>query len=138
MRCYGPVVESDGSIMEFLEKQAEFGASVHQKALRILGRGIEMGQPSSPLETRHKWACGTRRLPRPDVCTVASVAQDLLSFAVIPGRCFRMIQPDGGTHPDHCREPVAARGKFKDGSGKVWTVDACESHARELAEQPSA
>lgn len=66
------------------------------------------------------------------------VPQDLLSFSVIPGRCFRMVQPDGSIHPSHCEEPVTVQGQFTDGAGKRWTVSACERHAAALDRPQSA
>jgi hypothetical protein len=47
------------------------------------------------------------------------------------GRCFRMGQLEGVGQPDHCREPVAFRGRFR-GGAQTYGVDACDGHAHEL------
>ncbi|MGA8725829.1 MAG: hypothetical protein WB565_12355 [Acidimicrobiales bacterium] len=53
------------------------------------------------------------------------------AFYVEPGQCFRFVH-NGVGHAAHCREPVVVRGRFTDGTGKHWQVDACEDHREEL------
>jgi len=53
------------------------------------------------------------------------------AFTITPSRCFRTVQLEGVGHPDHCREPVAYRGRFHTENG-TFRVEACEGHAHEL------
>jgi hypothetical protein len=54
------------------------------------------------------------------------------AFSVIPGQCFRFVH-NGVGHASHCEEPIVRGGRFTDGNGKRWTVEACAEHADELA-----
>ncbi|HET6811913.1 MAG TPA: hypothetical protein VFH50_12970 [Acidimicrobiales bacterium] len=55
------------------------------------------------------------------------------AFHLEPGRCFRMVARDGGKGPPtHCTEPVALRGRFRDGAGRTHRAEACEGHADAL------
>ncbi len=51
-------------------------------------------------------------------------------FVAEPGRCWRMIY-NTTIQGDHCPEPVAWRGLFRNG-GKSWNVWACDGHTDEL------
>jgi hypothetical protein len=53
------------------------------------------------------------------------------AFAIVPGRCFRMVQLPGVGHPFHCVEPVAWHGRFRAGD-RQYRVDACDGHASDL------
>jgi hypothetical protein len=60
--------------------------------------------------------------------------QDAYPFHIPSGCCFRFTPGQGGKHgqPSHCSEPVAWRGRWVDGAGKLrrcgppppahWTV----------------
>jgi hypothetical protein len=64
---------------------------------------------------------------------LVSAAHYAESFAVMPGRCFRLVnRPDAHGQPDHCPAPVVRHGVFKDKAGKRHQVDACAGHARDL------
>jgi hypothetical protein len=53
------------------------------------------------------------------------------AFYPHPGQCFRFVH-NGVGHARHCREAVVARGRFIDGKGRAWRVDACAGHQGEL------
>jgi len=54
-----------------------------------------------------------------------------MPFTTTPGRCFLMVRLEGVGHYDHCREPVAYRGRFC-APNATYRVEACEEHAHEL------
>jgi hypothetical protein len=55
------------------------------------------------------------------------------AFALLPGRCFRMVHAEDGTgHAQHCPYITEWRGRFQDGAGKWWTVKACDGHRADL------
>jgi hypothetical protein len=59
------------------------------------------------------------------------VAHYAEAFYPHPGQCFRFTH-NGVGHAQHCPEPIIARGRFIDGKGRAWRVDACREHAEEL------
>lgn len=62
-----------------------------------------------------------------DVCANA--------FQLVPGRCFRLIVSEQARgQPVPCPGEVVARGRWRDGGGKVHVVEACREHAGELAD----
>ncbi len=55
------------------------------------------------------------------------------SFALMSGRCFRMIQAEDATgHAQHCPFLVEWRGRFKDGADMWHTVFSCDGHRADL------
>jgi hypothetical protein len=65
--------------------------------------------------------------------TAAYYAQ---SFAVMPGRCFRLVErPTAHGQPDHCPAPVVWHGTFTDQTGRRHQVDSCDGHAGDLDER---
>ncbi len=53
------------------------------------------------------------------------------AFSTMPGRCFRFTHAGTG-HAEHCSNPVVCTGRFTDGNGTTWTVDACADHRVDL------
>jgi len=56
-------------------------------------------------------------------------------FALLPGRCFRMVtdpEPRRRGQPTHCGAPVVWRGRFRTRGELIYWVDACEGHGEEL------
>lgn len=52
---------------------------------------------------------------------------------VEPGRCFRFVENDDARgQPVACPGPVALRGRWRDGAGKMRIVEACAEHGVEL------
>ncbi len=56
---------------------------------------------------------------------------DVEKFTSFPGKCFRYVEADNG-HARHCPKRAVHRGQFIDQYGRVWTVDACDEHVKEL------
>jgi hypothetical protein len=54
------------------------------------------------------------------------------SFTAQPGRCCRMIY-SGQLQADHCSQPPAWKGIWRDRKGKSWYVEACAEHAPKSA-----
>lgn len=55
------------------------------------------------------------------------------AFGLEPGWCFRYVEEDAARgQPIHCPGEVVARGRWRDGAGKVRVVEACAEHAGEL------
>ena len=55
------------------------------------------------------------------------------AFMLEPGRCFRFVENDATRgQPVSCPNPVAVRGRWRDGGGKLRLVDACAEHGAEL------
>jgi hypothetical protein len=51
----------------------------------------------------------------------------LHTFFIAPRQCFRMLKSD--TPRDaHCLEPVVWKGPWRDVTGEIWVVEACERH----------
>jgi hypothetical protein len=51
----------------------------------------------------------------------------LHTFFVAPHQCFRMVK-SALSQATHCAEPVVWKGPWRDVSGELWTVEACERH----------
>jgi hypothetical protein len=49
------------------------------------------------------------------------------AFSPQPGRCFRLVG-DAAGRPEHCSEPPAWSGIFRDQEGKPHRVEACQGH----------
>lgn len=59
------------------------------------------------------------------------------AFGIDSGRCFRYVEEDAARgQPVRCPGDVVARGRWRDGGGKVRVVEACVEHAAELATSP--
>jgi hypothetical protein len=55
------------------------------------------------------------------------------SFAVMSGRCFRLVnRPDAHGQPHHCAAQVVWHGTFTDRTGRRHQVDSCDEHAGDL------
>jgi hypothetical protein len=55
-----------------------------------------------------------------------------MPFTLTPGRCFLMVRLDCVGHYDHCREPVAYRGRFQ-APNATYRVESREGHAHKLS-----
>jgi hypothetical protein len=49
------------------------------------------------------------------------------TFFLAPGRCFRMTKAKT-SQKSHCDQPVVWKGRWRDVTGEVWTVEACAQH----------
>jgi hypothetical protein len=55
------------------------------------------------------------------------------AFSLLSEHCFRMVQAQDGTgHAQHCPYVTEWRGRFKDGTGKWHTIEACDGHRADL------
>jgi hypothetical protein len=52
----------------------------------------------------------------------------ITAFSVRPGTCFRMVY-DHNLQADHCRQPPAWKGTWRDATGRSWYAEACREHA---------
>ncbi|MHB1599524.1 MAG: hypothetical protein ACYCXY_11700, partial [Acidimicrobiales bacterium] len=87
-------------------------------------------------------------LPTPDASgllpacrggTVTSVRTYANAYMLEPGRCFRFVENDANRgQPMACRNPVAVRGQWRVGSGKLRLVEACAEHEADLEVQRPA
>jgi hypothetical protein len=50
------------------------------------------------------------------------------AFAILPGRCFRLVERAGEAGPMHCPDPARWRGTFRARSGRRYAVQACDGH----------
>jgi hypothetical protein len=50
------------------------------------------------------------------------------SFFLAPQRCFRMLRSSLIGSAVHCDRPVVWKGPWRDLTGEVWMVEACELH----------
>jgi hypothetical protein len=48
-------------------------------------------------------------------------------FFISPGRCFRMVYSDE-FEVTHCDQPVVWKGRWRDGKGEAWVIEACQEH----------
>jgi hypothetical protein len=74
-----------------------------------------------------------------EVLTVASrlVGTYANAFMLEPGRCFRFVESNGARgQPVSCPNPVTARGRWRDGGGKLRIVEACAEHGAEIEQRP--
>jgi hypothetical protein len=54
-------------------------------------------------------------------------------FSLLSERCFERIQAEDGTgHAQHCPYLTEWRGRWKDGTCKWHTVEACDGHRADL------
>jgi len=52
----------------------------------------------------------------------------IAAFSPQPGRCFRMVYGHQ-LQADHCRQPQAWKGIWRDRKGASWYVEAYREHA---------
>jgi hypothetical protein len=51
----------------------------------------------------------------------------LHSFFIAPHQCFRLLKSES-PQAAHCPEPVVWKGPWRDVTGELWIVEACERH----------
>jgi hypothetical protein len=51
----------------------------------------------------------------------------LNSFFIGPHQCFRLLKSES-PQAAHCTEPVVWKGPWRDVTGELWIVEACERH----------
>jgi hypothetical protein len=143
----GLVLESvdGGQTFEAAPLPALAGAPLPAVAPRATRRSPVPGRPpawrSGPVPSA-RW----RRPPQVDTPGAqAEVASRLVgtyanAFMLEPGRCFRLVENDQARgQPVSCPHPVAVRGHWRDGGGKLRFVEACVEHGAVLeAQRPVA